>query len=168
MAAYTSISNALVAVGAKPFASTVQALRDNTVAIAEADATVPLNLLPTVLLGTASPSGVGTSTLSSLVLTPFKLLLISYSFNTSLGSGTGTLALGSGNLATAIPSISSTAAGIAIVDLASGRTGNMYGGGGTGTGSSASGFSTATTSISITFTGTSPTITGTWRLYGLK
>jgi hypothetical protein len=33
--AWTTISNALVAVGAKPFATTVQALRDNPVAIAE-------------------------------------------------------------------------------------------------------------------------------------
>jgi len=33
--AWTTISNALVAVGAKPFATTIQALRDNPVAIAE-------------------------------------------------------------------------------------------------------------------------------------
>lgn len=35
MPAWTTISNALVAVGAKPFATTVQALRDNPSAIAE-------------------------------------------------------------------------------------------------------------------------------------
>ena len=43
MTAYTSISNALVAVGAKPFATTVQALRDNPIAIAEADSTALVN-----------------------------------------------------------------------------------------------------------------------------
>lgn len=37
MTAWTTISNALVAVGAKPFATTVQALRDNPIAIAEGD-----------------------------------------------------------------------------------------------------------------------------------
>jgi len=41
MPAYTTISNALVAVGAKPFATTIQALRDNPLAIAEGDATAP-------------------------------------------------------------------------------------------------------------------------------
>jgi hypothetical protein len=41
MTTYTAISNTLVAVGAKPFASTIQALRDNPVAIAEGDDTAP-------------------------------------------------------------------------------------------------------------------------------
>lgn len=35
MTAWTTLSNALVAVGAKPFATTIQALRDNPIAIAE-------------------------------------------------------------------------------------------------------------------------------------
>ena len=35
MTAWTTISNGLVAVGAKPFATTIQALRDNPVAISE-------------------------------------------------------------------------------------------------------------------------------------
>lgn len=43
MTSYTTISNALVAVGAKPFATTVQAFRDNPIAIAEADSTAPVN-----------------------------------------------------------------------------------------------------------------------------
>jgi hypothetical protein len=41
MTTYTAISNTLVAVGAKPFASTIQALRDNPIAIAEGDDTAP-------------------------------------------------------------------------------------------------------------------------------
>ena len=41
MALWTTISNALVAVGAKPFATTMQALRDNPVAIAEGAAGAP-------------------------------------------------------------------------------------------------------------------------------
>ena len=39
MTAFTVISNALVAVGAKPFATTMQALRDNVIAAFEGDAT---------------------------------------------------------------------------------------------------------------------------------
>lgn len=41
MPAYTTISNALVSVGARPFATTIQALRDNPLAIAEGDPTAP-------------------------------------------------------------------------------------------------------------------------------
>lgn len=168
MTTYRAIAATEDQVEAFVTAELAQAWTDNVLAIAEADATAPAALLPTVLLGTGTPSGVSSSTLSSLVLTPFKLLLVSYSFTTNLASGTGVLALGGGNLATSIPSIASTAAGIAIIDLASGRTGNMYGGGGAAVGSSASGYSTATTSVAFTYSGAGPSITGTWRLYGLK
>lgn len=43
MTAFTNILNALVAVGAKPFATTLQALRDNPIAIAEGDPSAPVN-----------------------------------------------------------------------------------------------------------------------------
>lgn len=42
MPAFTTIVNALVAVGAKPFATTMQAFRDNPIAIAEGDPTAPV------------------------------------------------------------------------------------------------------------------------------
>lgn len=42
MTTYTNITNALVAVGAKPFATTIQALRDNPIAIAEGEITAPI------------------------------------------------------------------------------------------------------------------------------
>lgn len=42
MTTYTTISGALVAVGAKPFATTVQALRDNPLAIAEGTTGAPV------------------------------------------------------------------------------------------------------------------------------
>jgi hypothetical protein len=41
MTTYTAISNTLVSVGAKPFASTIQALRDNPIAIAEGTSGAP-------------------------------------------------------------------------------------------------------------------------------
>lgn len=43
MTTFTFISNALVAVGAKPFATTVQAFRDNILSGLEADASAPVN-----------------------------------------------------------------------------------------------------------------------------
>lgn len=43
MTAFTTLAGGLVAVGAKPFATTIQALRDNPVAIAECDLTAPVN-----------------------------------------------------------------------------------------------------------------------------
>jgi hypothetical protein len=57
MTTFTTISNALVAVGAKPFATTVQALRDNPIAIGEADSSVALALLGgrKILLETIQP-----------------------------------------------------------------------------------------------------------------
>jgi len=58
MTAYTTLSNALVGVGAKPFATTIQALRDNPIAIAEGDATAP-SLLPAIA-NKSTAGGVGT------------------------------------------------------------------------------------------------------------
>lgn len=43
MTAYTALSNALVDVGAKPFATTIQALRDNPLAISEGTSGSPVN-----------------------------------------------------------------------------------------------------------------------------
>jgi len=77
MTTYTTLSNALVGVGAKPFATTIQALRDNPIAIGEADATVPESLRNTQLLGTLTTTSGSTQTLSGLVLTPFRSLWIS-------------------------------------------------------------------------------------------
>jgi hypothetical protein len=74
MTTYTSISNTLVAVGAKPFASTIQALRDNPIAIGEADSSVPADLLPTVHLGTINTTSGSTQTITGLSLAPYKFL----------------------------------------------------------------------------------------------
>jgi hypothetical protein len=48
--AWTTISNGLVAVGAKPFATTIQALRDNPIAIADGDVNAPKVVGPAVSL----------------------------------------------------------------------------------------------------------------------
>lgn len=56
MTAYTTISNALVAVGAKPFSTTVTALRDNPIAITEGAAGAPRNVLGSLERLTAGTS----------------------------------------------------------------------------------------------------------------
>lgn len=62
MTAWTTISNALVAVGAKPFATTIQALRDNVVSAFEGDATAVaagITLLDAALnTGAATAAGI--------------------------------------------------------------------------------------------------------------
>lgn len=58
--AWTTISNALVAVGAKPFATTIQALRDNVPAVANGDSGAPR--IQQAAMGTwyTTAGGVGT------------------------------------------------------------------------------------------------------------
>jgi len=174
MTAYTTISNALVAVGAKPFATTIQALRDNPIAIAEADSTVALNLLPTVLIGSGTTTSGTTSTISSLVLTPYRFLLAVYSCGLNFPSTVGgpNFSIGSANLFTFPAGGAFTASGMVFVELQSGRTGNV---GGAGTSpvwvpSATSGISAASTSVSLSVNnGGGPAFTsGAWRLYGLK
>jgi hypothetical protein len=75
MTAFTTITNALVEVGAKPFATTVQALRDNPVAMGEKDITVPVGLrLGKYLLGTMAPTSGTTTGLSGLDLSTYVTL----------------------------------------------------------------------------------------------
>lgn len=116
MTAFTTVSNALVAVGAKPFATTVQALRDNPIAIGEGDATVPLGLLPTVFLGTLTTNSGASQTLPSLVLTPYKF--IRAVFNGVSASLAGSFTLGGGTLITGT-SPGSSYIGMFDFDLAS-------------------------------------------------
>jgi hypothetical protein len=75
MTAFTTITNALVEVGAKPFATTVQALRDNPVAMGEKDITVPVGLrLGKYLLGTMAPTSGTTTGLTGLDLSTYVTL----------------------------------------------------------------------------------------------
>jgi len=60
MPAWTDITNALVAVGAKPFATTIQALRDNPAAMAEGAAGAPKIRVPHMVSGAAARNQVFT------------------------------------------------------------------------------------------------------------
>lgn len=65
-----------------------RALRNNPIAIAEADASVPAGLLPTVLLGTISTVSGASASLTGLNLAPYKFLKMVWQYvshNDSLG-----------------------------------------------------------------------------------
>jgi hypothetical protein len=84
--AWTNISNALVSVGALPFATTIQALRDNPIAIANGDAGAPeLAVMPRDR-GTATAAG-GETSLALTNITPHYWLHVFASWtNSSAGS----------------------------------------------------------------------------------
>jgi len=165
MATYRSIASTETDPQAPVTSALMKALDANATAIAEADSTVDLSLLPTVLLGTVASVSGASSTISSLVLTPYKLLLISYSLTGSVAGGGWSMLLGSGIFATGTSG--QTTAGMLIVDLGNGRLGNMAAGA-TPVGSALSGYSTATTSVGFSITGSTASFSGSWRLYGLK
>lgn len=178
MTTYTSISNALVAVGAKPFATTIQALRDNTLAIAEADASVPATLLPSVLLGTLTTTSGTTQTLSGLVLTPYKFLRIVVSsvsastaatglaIQTSLAVISATLGANAAQVWRGIVDVdlstSAYAANIAVTTSTSNTSGTSTAYGGT------CGITNATTSVSILAQGGGTFDAGSVLIYGMK
>lgn len=80
MTTYTNITNALVAVGAKPFATTIQALRDNPIAIAEGDVTAPKVQRAAIQDAAINRVKLSTGTNSG-------------SYSAGSGGGTGTIAL---------------------------------------------------------------------------
>lgn len=89
MTSYITITDAETDPEAPLTATLAKKWRDNPIAIAEADASVPANLRPTVSLGTLTTTSGTSQTLSGLTLTPYKFLVVSmdYSFNTGYGAG---------------------------------------------------------------------------------
>jgi hypothetical protein len=174
MTTYTAISNTLVAVGAKPFASTIQALRDNPIAIGEADSSVPADLLPTVHLGTIDTSSGGSKTLSGLDLTPYKFLRAVFD-GVSHTSTVGPLNLLFGGFSVGSFGAVDTVRGFCDVDLSDGTAFSVAGSAGGSPGNSAAGSPRAGTS-DITNTSTSITLSfsgiafdgGSVRIYGMK
>lgn len=175
MTAWTTISNALVAVGAKPFATTVQALRDNPLAIAEADSTVPLNLLPSVFLGTITTTAAATSVnLGSLDLTPFKFIRCMFNISLVSGGGAGdfhvTSSLSSRLIFENFNNVTQSLWGGILIDLATGvwTGGTTTSNGAIGKGGGLSGITNATTTITFVTAGGGTFDGGTIRIYGEK
>jgi hypothetical protein len=77
MTSYTAIPNGDIDQDSPITQPLMTALRDNPIAIAEGDASVPANLFPTVLLGTLTTTSGSSHTLSGLDLTGYKFLFLS-------------------------------------------------------------------------------------------
>lgn len=75
MPAYIPITESETDPGAPGTSELWKKWRDNPIAVAEADPTAPQNLLPTVLIGSATLTG-ATTTISGLVLQPYKFLKV--------------------------------------------------------------------------------------------
>lgn len=169
MTTYTAISSGSLAVG-KPLTSAIAlALRDNPIAIAEGDASVPSNLLGTRLLGTLTTTSGSTQTLSSLTLTPFKFLYMVWEGVSQNATG-GSFSIGAatGVVATLTSSAANTVSGVAIIDLSTGlvtaMTAQVGSDGFVRVGST--GYTTASTSVSVSTSGTFDA--GAVRVYGVK
>ena len=172
MTAWTTISGALVAVGAKPFATTVQALRDNPVALGEKDTTVPLNLrLGKWLLGTIATTSGSSLSLGSLDLTHWTSLecVINGVSTDNIGS-----VLRVANSRTISNSLGSTASvwnGFVEIDLATGVAVAITAIDGTGTSPFSLAVSTnlSNASTSVTFSITPGTFdAGSIAIYGVR
>lgn len=167
MATYITITDSQLDPDAPLTSSLAYQWRDNPIAIAEADASAPANLLPTVHLGTLTTTSGTTATLSGLVLTPYKFLRmmlngVSFTSTVNLRLGGQTIVLT--NLAAASNLIYGTitldlATGLAIhsyYETTSTANGNMY---------ALTGYTNASTSI--TFDG-GTFDAGSIRVYGEK
>lgn len=178
MTSYIAITNAETDPEAPLTSELAKKWRDNPLAIAEADASAPVSLLPTVLLGTITTTSGTTQTLSDLVLTPYKLLRLVIS--SVSGSTTATsLALQASN-ASISSNLGANAAqvwrGIVEVDLSSGvysanvalTTSSANTSGASSPYGGTCGITNATTSVSILAQGGGSFDAGSVLVYGVK
>jgi hypothetical protein len=94
MTSYTAIANGDIDQDSPVTQPLVTALRDNPIAIGEADSSVPAGLLPTVLLGTINTTSGTTQTLTSLDLNPYKFVCAVFNgVSTSAAGGTSTFTI---------------------------------------------------------------------------
>lgn len=159
MTGFTTITNATFLQDKPILGSTGVALRDNAISIGEADASVPLNLLPTVLLGTIATTSGSSQTLSGLVLTPYKFITVVMDM---VGVGGGSppafnVLLGGVIIGSGPPGINK----LTTLEMSSGFAfdGGSYLG--------ATSYSTATTALVFTITGGVFAV-GSIRVYGVK
>ena len=118
MTAFTTLLNALFIPGKPILGSTGSALRDNALAIAEADSSVALGLLPSVLLGTLTTTSGTTQTLSGLNLTPYRFLRMTV--NGVSFTGTVALRLNAISITAVLGTAGFSFYGTVFLDLSSG------------------------------------------------
>jgi hypothetical protein len=144
------------------FSEDLKALITNPIAIGEADSTVPLNLLPTVFLGSANTTSGASVTLSGLALAPYKTLKVFANISASTPGGSGVVSINGASVA----SNGGSAAlwvGIIEVDLFGGIAGSTLFGASGGVAALTNASTSVTVAISGgTFNG------GSFRVYGCK
>lgn len=170
-----SLSDAVIAYQKPITLQQGRGFRDLTLSVAEADATVPANLLPTVHLGTLTTTSGTSQTLSSLVLTPYKSLRITLEGVSFTATGPQ---LRLGGVGQEITATLGTAGfgfyGTVLLDLANGVATSItaeLNAGASGVGAiriTDTGYSTATTSITFDGSGGGTFDAGSIRVYGEK
>ena len=122
MTSYTAIANGDIDQDSPVTQPLVTALRDNPIAIGEADSSVPAGLLPTVLLGTLNTTSGSTVTLTSLDLTPYKYLFIAVNGVSTIAgiSGTKTFSIAGCIIVSVTATTFGALRGICLIDLSSG------------------------------------------------
>lgn len=167
MTSYTDLPNLTLTQNKAIVQAVMRALRDNAIAIGEADSSVPAGLLPTVHLGTLTTTSGSTQTLSSLVLTPYKFLI--FALNGVSTTSSGALDIGAANgITAAAASGAESISGLVWIDLATGiATGITAVTGSAGSVKvGASGYTNATTAVSISTSAVFDA--GSVRIYGAK
>jgi hypothetical protein len=148
------------------FSEDMKALVTNPIAIGEADSTVPLNLLPTVFLGSANtPSGTSV-TLSGLSLAPYKTLKVFLNGVSAFRSGSGFNFLIGGVAYATVLGSNASYSGMIEIDLFNGVFGTALADGAQG-GISAS-LTNAATSLTISVDSPATFNGGSFRVYGCK
>lgn len=125
MSTFTTLGPTQLGVGAKPFSTTVTALYENVLAIAEGDASAPKikgaaldsSARSMVLLGTLTTTSGATQTLSGLALSTFNLLYITYSGVSCSATGPRRVRLGGVVISAVDDGAGVALAGVARIDL---------------------------------------------------
>jgi hypothetical protein len=177
MTSYVAIPNGDIDQDSPITQPLMTALRDNPIAIAEGDASVPLGLFPTVLLGTITTTSGTTQTLSGLDLTPYRFIIAV--INGVSASPSFSIAIGGADIGALTPSGGNQTGmaffdlGIGVVFSVTGRItdtsiGGITGDDGSGSRGNTHTITTASTSISVVLTVGTAFDAGSVRIYGVK
>jgi len=165
MTTYTTIPDADIDQDSPVTQPLMTALRDNPIAIAEADSSVAAGLLPSVKLGTLTTTSGATHSLTSLDLSPYKFIMAVFNGVSSGVSFTNTINF-QGVAVAQTTSSSDTRTGMVIVDVERGQGFYVISNGYQGIDTS---ITSATTTITVSITGTGAVFdAGTVEIYGVK